>query len=106
MDQKTLIDKCVNLCGSEVKLARALHVSNGNVNDWRHERRDVPAKHLVAMAKMIPGDTRAIVAEVYLARLGKLALISLAGAVAIMSTCAATDANARCAGLKPTGDNV
>lgn len=79
MDVKTLIDKAVEVMASEAALARSLHVSPSNVNEWRHERRACPDKHIVAMAKIIGRDPRAVAAEVYLARLGKLALISLVG---------------------------
>lgn len=79
MDVKALIDKAVEIMVSEAALARALHVSPSNVNDWRHERKPCADKHVVAMAKIIGKDPRTVAAEVYLARLGKLALISLAG---------------------------
>jgi DNA-binding transcriptional regulator YdaS (Cro superfamily) len=86
MEQKTLVDDAVQVMVTEAALAKALNVSPSNVNEWRHGRRPCPDRHVIAMAKIIGRDPRAVAAEVYLARLGKLALISIAGAVATIGT--------------------
>lgn len=104
MDVKALIDKAVEVMASEAALARSLHVSPSNVNEWRHERRPCPDKHIVAMAKIIGRDPRAVAAEVYLARLGKLALISLAGVAVTIAGWLVPGSAANAA--PATGDNV
>lgn len=106
MQLEKLIAEASAIAGSQNKLATALGTQSGVVSEWRNGLRHCPDKYVVAMARIAGRDPLRTALEVYKERLGKLALISLAGAVAIMSTFAPTDANAHCAGLKPTGDNV
>jgi len=47
-----LIERASKAAGNDSKLAKALHVSRGNVSDWRVGRRPCPAAAVVLMAEM------------------------------------------------------
>lgn len=84
MDQKTLIDRAVSFVASEAALARKLGVTSGNVNDWHHNRRACPVKHLAAMAELIGAPNVAeVVGQVELARAGNPQSKARRGVVAI-----------------------
>lgn len=47
-----LIDKAKATAGSDYKLAKMLHVSRGNVSDWRAGRKTCPIAEQVLMANL------------------------------------------------------
>jgi len=71
MDQKTLIDEALRRVLTQSELARRLGVAPNKVNEWHHDKRPCPVKHVAAMAELIgAANVAEVVGQVELARAG------------------------------------
>lgn len=58
MSSKHPIDIAADVLGSQVALAKALHVTKAAVNQWKAPDRKVPAKHCPAIERLTNGVVR------------------------------------------------
>lgn len=93
--QRAAITAAIAIAGSGSQLARSLdrgpgsRVTPGNVNDWLHDRRKCPIKHLHAIGVLIGRNPLQLIAEVHAERVEKSLASVLCGALAMLLICGA-----------------
>lgn len=58
---QTLIDKAVNVCGSQYRLAKLTGLSQGNLSEIRAGKRHAPVRLVAEAAALIGADVRSAV---------------------------------------------
>lgn len=91
MEAKKLIELASSIAGSDYKLAKALKVSEGNVNDWRHGRAKCPPHRQVQLARIAGVDERQQAWEALCEKLGEARRAVAGIGAAVMLTFGATE---------------